>query len=337
MLKKLILLLPLVVLLNISAKALAPFRYTFKDTTVSYTPLPANATSVNGTHIWDEEIFINSMPFTWVLDSTNQLTKCNLFLYSSGVYNNLNSSFLTGFTFGLVDLPDRGNIDSVASRSSIRYLVTGATPNRIFKLEIANAGFYTELDLYGTLNDSVNLQLWIYEGSNVVEIHYGSSQISHFNDYFDLGNGSSSVIIGLLHQISQTSQSGTFYYLTGAPASISVQSVSFPNTPSNGLAAWPANGKVFRFTPKVKPASISDLTALGNVKVYPNPASTSLHLEGVAAGTKATMYSMLGQPVLQTVVTGNQTLDIATLPAGVYKLVLTNKDGASGATTIVKE
>ncbi len=336
MLKKLLLLLPLAALLNGSAQA--QFRYTFKDTTTAYAPLPAGATLVTGSTIWDDEDYTLPMPFSWALDSTSVQSDFKLSLGFGGVAQDLTGSTLTGFTFGASDFIDRGAVDNLNPKSPVRYLTTGTAPNRIFKVEIANAGFIEEQDQYGTLDDSVNIQVWIYEGSSILEMHYGPSRISNFNDYFDLGFGGPSVILGFVRNFDPTGAGGTFYYLSGPPFAVSITSASLPLPLTNGLTAWPANGKVFRFTPIVKaPAGIAGLTALGNVKVYPNPAATSLTVEGATAGTKATLYSIMGQPVLQTLIAGNQTLDIALLPAGVYKLVLTNKEGVSGATTIVKE
>ena len=336
MLKKLLLLLPFAAFL--SGAAQAQFRYTFKDTTTAYVPLPASATSVNGTDIWDEEDYAFPMPFSWKLDSTIQLNGFNLSLGFPGVVDDLSGSNpLSGFTPGVADIADRGALNGNMSQSPIRYLTSGTAPNRIFKVEVANAGFYEELNQYNTMNDSISFQIWIYETSSRVEFHYGPSKITHFNDYFDLGFGSASVIAGMAQKFDPSGMGGNLYYLSGPASAVSVTSVTLPNLPTNGLSAWPASGKVFRFTPKVKPAGIADVTALGNVKVYPNPASTTLSVEGTAAGTKAVLYSMMGQPVLQMVLGGAQMLDIAALPAGVYKLVLTSKEGVNGATTVVKQ
>ncbi len=343
MFKKLLLLLPLAALLTTGVKA--QFRYTFKDTTTAYVPLPANAISVNGTYIWTGNNYQLPMPFAWSLDSAARKSVLNLDLGLFGVFNDPSNNphpySLTGFTMARSIFVDRGYGDTVnpVSRSPIRYLTVGTTPNRIFKVEIANVGFLPEFDFYGTLDDSVSQQIWIYEGSSIVEMHYGPSKITYFNEYFDLGGtGSVSLNIGLIKDVVYLS-SGSIYYLSGPPTSLTVKSaLLFPTAePTDGLTTWPSNGTVYRFTPKVDPAGIADLATLGNMKVYPNPATNSVTIEGASAGTRAVLYSMLGQPVLQATLSGKQALDIAALPAGIYKLVLTDKDGVSGAATVVKQ
>ena len=340
MLKKILLLLPLAGLLATGARA--QLRYTFKDTTTAYVNLPANATPVNGTDMWYGNDYTLPMPFSWTIDSTSVQPDFKLSLDFFGVLTDLaGSGSVTGFTAAGAEFMDRGNVDTMGiSRSSIRYLTTGTAPNRIFKVEIRNAGFAAERSQYLTMDDSVNVQMWVYEGSSTFELHYGPSKITYFNDYFDIGFGSSLVLVALLQDLDFSSAvpSGTFYYLNGLAASPALSTAVIPTFPTGGLATWPASGKVYRFTPKKKTnVGVGTLATLGNVKVYPNPASNMVIVEGTSAGTKATLYSMLGQPVLQTILGGQQSLDIASLPAGLYKLVLTNKEGVNGATTIVKE
>lgn len=244
-----LLVLPLLVLATFSSQA--QFRYTFKDTVGTYTAL-AGASSINGTTIWDDDVFTAPMPFTWRIDSVLSTNTFSLNLEIPAVVHDPNSDTVNGFLLSLADFVDRGNISGSASLSPIRYLTAGTSPNRIFKVEIANAGFYEEESNYSTLNDSVSFQFWVYEGSNVVELHFGPSRITHFNDYFQVGS-----LFGYVKNIDETAPSpnGPIYHLTGATSTTVLDTTFLPNFPQ-GLDYWPASGRVFRFTPKWKACTL---------------------------------------------------------------------------------
>jgi hypothetical protein len=154
---------------------------------------------------------------------------------------------VNGFFFSDADIADRGYLNQTASRSPIRYLTTGTAPNRIFKLEIANGGFYNEYDFYNTMSDSFSLQVWVYETSNIVELHYGPSRITHAADYFNFGNGP--LVMYAKHADFDMGTAGSVYFLEGAASAPALDSVDLPNQPATALNSWPASGKVYRFTP----------------------------------------------------------------------------------------
>lgn len=83
--------------------------------------------------------------------------------------------------------------------------------------------------------------------------------------------------------------------------------------------------------------SVAGLAALGNVRVYPNPASDYLVIEGMEDGSYSVMNT-IGQRVAQGVLTINKTrLDIGSLMSGMYVLQLSNSKGNRGAMTFVKQ
>ena len=66
---------------------------------------------------------------------------------------------------------------------------------------------------------------------------------------------------------------------------------------------------------------------LDKVKVYPNPASDVLLIEGATTGTTATLFSLVGQQVIEPVTLDNkQGISVKGIPAGVYFLQLTDQD-----------
>jgi len=76
------------------------------------------------------------------------------------------------------------------------------------------------------------------------------------------------------------------------------------------------------------------------VKVYPNPANTTLTLEGPQnAGLSCQVYAVSGQVVITRTLTGNDILDVTNLPAGMYFYAISDKSGNTiqhGKVTVAK-
>jgi PKD repeat protein len=240
------------------SQAQAQFRYSFKDTTAAYTAL-TGATSLNGSTIWDEDVFNAPIPFNWTFDSVNTMTSVPVSFEwpYAGIAQSLTGSAISGMMFGgLADFVDRGAAGTT-SLSPISYTVTGTTPNRIFKLECRNVGFYDDPNL----NDFVNFQTWIYETSNVIEFHYGSSSVTGASDYFYTGVGP---IIGMARDLDFSGGTGNLYFVTGAASARTIDSVDLSGgsstTPPDPISAWPDSGTVFRFTPRIKACSLPTAT-----------------------------------------------------------------------------
>jgi len=242
-----------ILLLLINSNTRAQFRYSFKDTSATYVPL-IGGTSLNGTTIWDEQKYVAPMPFSWTMDSSFTLNSLKLKLsgYPGIVVDTAATNNVNGFFFGDFDIADRGLLSGTASYSPIRYLTAGTAPNRIFKVELSNAGFWNEPDLYLTMNDYFNWQIWIYEGSQIVEFHYGPSQITYPKDYYYSQN--TGPLCGYAKHVNEYSgfpSTGTYYFLKDITTP-KIDTDYLPTLPSISLSSWPANGRVFRFVPKWK-------------------------------------------------------------------------------------
>jgi uncharacterized delta-60 repeat protein len=87
------------------------------------------------------------------------------------------------------------------------------------------------------------------------------------------------------------------------------------------------------FTPlDVKPAS----QALSPIRVYPNPVSNHLTIEGAADGS-AILTNGIGQEILKCSINGKrQVLDVSALPTGVYFLRITDAKRSASIVTLVK-
>ena len=88
------------------------------------------------------------------------------------------------------------------------------------------------------------------------------------------------------------------------------------------------------------PASVKQVVNNDAVKVYPNPANTTLTLEGPQnAGLSCQVYAVSGQVVITKTLTGNDVLAVTNLPAGMYFYAISDKSGNTiqhGKVTVAK-
>jgi len=338
---KRLLILPIAVLSVLSASA--QLRYSLKDTTTPYSPL-TGAASMNGSLIWDEEIVHAPMPFTWTIDGTKTVNQFLLALEIPGVVADTNNfGSIDGFFLCDVDIADRGILSGAASLSPISYLTAGTSPNRIFKVEIANAGFFVEYGDHGTMDDSLSMQVWVYETSNIVEYHFGPSKITYPSEYFGFGGNGPVSGYGRSVNIVNLS-SGNLYYMTGSPAAPTVDSMTLPLTAfPNGLSAWPADGKVYRFTPKSSSVGIPAASVSGGklaVRVYPSIASSILNVQYTPDANQTAEYqiSSITGAVMSNgkLHSGVQDIDVSTFASGSYYLQV-KSGNASGNYHFVKQ
>lgn len=299
--------------------------YIFKvQTGQVYTPL-ASGTNITSGLTWDEESFKIPMGFSAKIGSAS-ISDFALSLSFGFAPATDTMGVIQGFAaFSGADLEDRGWLTGTAS-SPIRYALSGAAPNRIFKLELFNAGFFEEEVNYGTLNDYINMQIWVYESSNIVEFRYGSSQITYPADYFLFGNAPL-IGMGKDFDFSATTFS-TMYELTGSTSSPLVDSATDVASLTT-MNAYPAEGTVYRFIPKATATGIGTLTLSNQLQVYPTIVSNSFTINSQINGIQAQILDMSGRLVLSPGILnmGKSVVDISSLASGVYMLQLSSQQG----------
>lgn len=321
----------IILLIGLSAvRAQGQFNYAFSYYTQTYVPL-TSGTVVN-TAPWDEEWY--KMPIGFNFNMDGRLID-SLSIMSGNLVATDTADTINAFIAVSADLMDRNYDTGTISVSPIRYSLTGTTPNRIFKMEVYNAGFWDELDVYSTVNDSVSYQVWLYEASNIVELRYGPSSITHYSDYFY--NDSSVANVGFIKDIDwDGTYSKMFYYLDGNHANPTVDSTNDLMNPLNdGLDSIPPSGTVYRFTPV--PASVHDISnALKLVKIYPSICQQDLYIEqNEKTELSYRIVSMNGAQLSRgTAQTGKNKIDIGDLPAGVYTIQMMSKAGGRTSTFI---
>ncbi|MCK5857593.1 MAG: T9SS type A sorting domain-containing protein, partial [Bacteroidales bacterium] len=179
-------------------------------------------------------------------------------------------------------------------------------------------GFYGEGDSVGTLNDFVNFQVWIYEGFNDIEFHYGPSSIADMGIAFEDQPGP---LVGTADENLVDA-----YLLSGDPTSPTlIDSVGFLNP-------VPASGTVYRFVKKTMSISTPQKTSI-YAQMIPNPVHQSSIL-------RITNYSPQNAQLYITDVQGREVkvinnihtseiiIERAKLSSGVYFYQLIDDDKA---------
>ena len=310
--------------------ASAQFNYSFSKANQSYTSL-SGATSLTKNTIWTaDSVYKVPLGFTFQFAGTPVST---ITLGGGNFFTTALAAVQSGFIMLGTGLIDRGAIQGI-SKSDIRYTTTGTAGSRIFKLEIYNAGFDEELFNNGELKDSISLQFWLYEGSNITEFRYGPSMVSNFSDYFG-----PNLMCGYMKNIdTSTAAFEKFYLLNGTAANPALDSMAgtFAN---KGLSSVPASGSVFRFTPKGNSTTgIGQLAPGSLAKVFPTDCSNELYiLSGTAGSIHYNILSMNGQLLAEGKTTGGKTaVDISTLAPGTYLVKLSDGYNAYEVQKILK-
>ncbi len=307
-------------LLHCNANAQFQFAYTLSTSTQAYVPL-TNGFSLNQNHVWrgDTANYVVSPGFNFKLDTID----CSFAFFSGAntFTSDLGQNLFSGFNATETNIMDRG-ADSGRSLSPVRSEVDGVAGQRILKFEAYNAGFVREYNNLHTLTDSVCLQIWLYEGSNVVELHYGPSRVRNTQLYFAYGGGP---LVYYLQDVTQNpKENGPIYVLAGLPTNPLPEQNAIVN---NSLAhivvplhSWPADSTVYRFTPNK--LATPDVKNEAAVKVYPTFCHDELTITVPSINTTYT-YNIVAINGTTTTVRGDlkngkNTIDISALAQGMY-------------------
>lgn len=290
--------------------------YTLSTSNVDYQKL-SSGISINGGTIWSVQKFPIPLPFSFKMGS---ITTTEMYIDGAILYPDTMNANVGIFQYFSVMSIDRGALGS-SSKSPLRYQVTGNPGSRIFKIESLSQGFYYEYLTYGTLADSFNCQFWLYEGSNIVEIHFGEAKISHAGLYFVPIPDTAPSYCGYQNMDFTTGNVNYAYVAAGNPLNAVLDSLTATHTPLS-FTSYPPSGTVYRFTPKNLTA-IDDNTTSIPVQIYPTQINDYLTID-YSASQKATYHflNIQGEKLningqLQT---GINQLVLTPLPQGIYLL-----------------
>lgn len=298
------------------------FPYTFTVEHNAYLPLK-NAISVNDGEVWDD--LDASIPLGFEFEYFGSTTE-SLYLFGEITANNVLGLPSTEtpliISYG-ADLIDRG-YDAGTSLSPILYRTEGAPGSRIFKMEWANAGFFYD----ETGNDFINTQLWLYEGSNDVELHFGPVQSSGIANFDFTGP-----LIGFMasYMFAGEGEFEDLWFLQGSvdhPVVSYISSLDGTDTLSHTLQGTPGDGTVYRFATGI--VHTNDPGQANNgIQVYPSLVSDAVSIAMEAetdSRTQDVRYAVLdalGKTVRSGQMNENlERVEMSGLPGGLYYIHL---------------
>lgn len=237
------------------------------------------------------------------------------------------------------DIIDRGydfeaDSSTTGSLSNISYLLEGAPGSRILKIEWKNVGFYSELEFDNISTDFTNFQLWLYEGSNDIEIHFGPNSITQPNLSFD---GEAGTYIGLFPEVDFDNETviGTGIELSGNPRSPTVLATSSIYT--NFLNGVIPNGTIYKFA--MRTSGISELkNDFSNISLYPHPSNDyfKISVDNMPFDINSiSIFNSDGKKVKETNYT-KDIIDISDLSSGIYFVLINTELGVATKKLIIK-
>jgi hypothetical protein len=283
----------------------------------------SGANSVNANLYWDDPEFSIPIGFTFRLfaDTTDTLYISGA-IGKGGILTSKPVLASTTKTAGIVasgsDLVDR-SASLGTSVSPISSITSGTAPNRILKIEWKNAGFYNAID-QGNLDDVTNFQVWIYEGSDIVEVRYGAG--NYVSSALDLYDGGPGAWVGVFDSASSNGSARTHYYLTGntnAPLLDSISTISSLSVPP-GMNGHPASGSIYRFTPAAgNPLSYQYQIEQSHSNMRYVQANSQLIIDLFFGEMGYSVFDMSGRMLCTGVLqNGQNKIDMSNLPQGMY-------------------
>ena len=282
--------------------------YTFSQLTNTYTKL--SSPTVISSPYWDlSTVYTLTLPFTFKYFNTN-FNKIYVKGGFEGFVYDGSGSFFSYEIFSYDNF-----MTDYSGNATISYETTGSAPNRILKIQTLDANFFSD----PSESDYGNFQLWLYEGSNVIEMHYGISSILDSQTFYSGCPGPTVTII---------KDNSSFVSLSGSASNPTASS----STASLCVTGAPPLNKVFRFVPATN--GIEDLNNDITVTLSPNPSKGMFTISSTFYSNSKTDISIknsLGQTVYNEKIffSSSGTTVNAELEAGMYFIQVSNDMGST--------
>lgn len=305
-------------------------QYSFSKTTGTYSDLSGSTSLTNG-NTWDDDQFTIPLGFNFTyFDST--ISTMYIEDYGLGAYLVTDPSE-TGIIPMLIpygaDITDRGWDDltgpSSGGLSPISYLLTGTTGSRILKVEWKNVGFYDDIDDNGISTDFTNFQLWLYEGTNNIEIHFGPNSITQPALSYSGETGSSvELITGFDFALDE--YGANTITLEGIPTAPTVKVINTFDS-LEFLNGTIPNGTIYKFTKTGGTVGVKENNAV-QAQIYPNPALSLITITSDNESINSVVITDVNGRIVTEIPSNFQSIDVSGLDSGIYFAQINTYEGS---------
>ncbi len=207
-------------------------------------------------------------------------------------------------------------------QSSMAYKVEGEEGSRILKIEVKNAGLTAEPLVNSTTNIFLNYQIWIYEGTDVIEYRYGPSNITAEDMVtYDIFIAKSFFLTGIWGYDVYN----CFVYGNLANPFFIELATDEEGFDSYRITTYPAEKTVYRFAPNGGTVSTEEFNKT-QFSLYPNPVAETLTVS--LKKTDVSDYiitDMTGKLIQKGSFNGLENmLQVKDLPTGMYFMTIGN-------------
>jgi metal-sulfur cluster biosynthetic enzyme len=186
-----------------------------------------------------------------------------------------------------------GYDDNNGGSSTLRYVTTGSSPNRVFTIEFANWGSFT-----GT--GTANVQIKLYETTNIIQILYGTNNFASHTLSVGISNTSTDFIS--VNTSTNASSTSTF---TTSNATLPASGVMYSFCPTAQVPTLTMSS-----SPACTPATISGTTGLSPTYAWsPTTSLSSTNTSSTTATPAATTVYTLTANNNGCVATGSVTVN----------------------------
>lgn len=207
-------------------------------------------------------------------------------------------------------------LDSINANSSISYLIEGNPGNYIVKAQWKNLKIRN-----GQTNNYLNFQIWLFQKSGIIEIHYGSRSLNNESG-FNISNGPQ---VGMFFSRDDFTKCFEKLWITGSPTNIK------PDTSVNyafkAMTGVPNEGTVFRLIPRFINSIKDKPDNNSTMYYYPNPAENGI-INFVRPGDYK-ITDLTGKMLLSGL--SQKSVDVSSLSKGTY-LLYVNQNSATKIT-----